>query len=138
MALRYHRRMAQPSIDVEVETRFLPEQSNTGKRVFTFSYTITVSNTGDVPAQLISRHWQIHDEGGREQEVRGLGVIGQQPLLAPGESFRYTSGCRLQGPSGSMRGSYFFVTDRGDRFDVPIATFALEASEAAPAPRVLH
>ncbi|MEO7243500.1 MAG: Co2+/Mg2+ efflux protein ApaG [Variovorax sp.] len=130
--------MAKPSINVDVETRFLPEQSNAGEHVYTFSYTITISNTGGVPAQLISRHWQIADESGRKQEVRGLGVIGQQPLLAPGESFRYTSGCRLQAPSGTMRGSYFFVTDAGDRFDVPIAMFALEASETALTPRVLH
>jgi len=122
---------------VLVEPRYLPEQSSAEERVYTFSYTVTVTNTGAVPAQLISRHWLIHDASGRTQEVKGLGVIGQQPLLAPGESFRYTSGCQLQAPSGTMHGSYFFVTDTGERFDVVIPMFVFEAN-GIDAERVLH
>jgi ApaG protein len=98
-----------------------------------------VTNTGRVAAQLIARHWLINDASGQTQEVKGLGVIGQQPLLAPGQSFRYTSGCRLQAPSGTMHGSYFFVTEHGERFDVAIPMFVLEADTGGPpVSRVLH
>jgi len=107
--------------------------------VHAFAYTVTVTNTGDVPAQLISRHWQIHDATGHREEVKGLGVVGKQPLLKPGEAFQYTSGCRLRTPSGTMNGSYFFVAEDGERFDVPIPLFLLEATSSAHAPtRVLH
>ncbi len=131
--------MSSPSLSVHIEPRFLPEQSSPDAHIYLFSYTITVTNTADVTVQLISRHWLISDASGHTQEVKGLGVIGQQPLLAPGEAFRYTSGCRLQAPSGTMHGSYFFVSEAGERFDVPIPMFVLEADEgAAPAARVLH
>ena len=124
---------------IAVEPRYLADQSSPEDHVYTFAYTITVTNTGTVPAQLIARHWLINDVSGHAQEVKGLGVIGQQPLLAPGESFRYTSGCRLQAPSGTMHGSYFFVSEAGDRFDVPVPMFLLEAdAPGAPASRVLH
>lgn len=124
---------------VAVEPRYLADQSSPEDHVYTFAYTITVTNTGAVPAQLIARHWLINDVSGHSQEVKGLGVIGQQPLLAPGESFRYTSGCRLQAASGTMHGSYFFVSEAGDRFDVPVPMFLLEAdAHGAPASRVLH
>ncbi|MFZ3118202.1 MAG: Co2+/Mg2+ efflux protein ApaG [Variovorax sp.] len=131
--------MSQPAMHVAVEPRYLADQSSPEDHVYTFAYTITVTNTGAVPAQLIARHWLINDVSGHSQEVKGLGVIGQQPLLAPGESFRYTSGCRLQAASGTMHGSYFFVSEAGDRFDVPVPMFLLEAdAHGAPASRVLH
>ncbi|HYP84196.1 Co2+/Mg2+ efflux protein ApaG [Variovorax sp.] len=128
------------SITVVVEPRFLPEQSAPHDRVYAFAYVVTVTNLGKVPAQLISRHWKIQDAGGRLQEVKGLGVVGQQPLIPPGEAFRYTSGCRLQAGTGSMQGSFFFVTETGERFDVPIPVFVLDAGagEEPPVPRVLH
>ncbi|CAN7663483.1 Co2+/Mg2+ efflux protein ApaG [Variovorax sp. LjRoot290] len=131
--------MSSNPMNVQVEPRYLPDQSSPEDRVYTFAYTVTVTNTGKEAAQLISRHWLINDASGHTQEVKGLGVIGQQPLLAPGQSFRYTSGCRLQGPSGTMHGSYFFVTERGERFDVPIPMFVLEADTGGvPVSRVLH
>ena len=124
---------------VQVEPRFLPDQSSAEDHVYTFAYAVTVTNIGKVAAQLIARHWIINDAAGHTQEVNGLGVIGQQPLLAPGETFRYTSGCRLQAPSGTMHGSFFLVTEHGERFDVPIAMFVLEADAGgAPSSRVLH
>ena len=124
---------------VTVEPRFLADQSSPDDGIYTFSYTITVTNVAAEAVQLIARHWLINDASGHTQEVKGLGVIGQQPLLAPGESFRYTSGCRLQAPSGTMHGSYFFVSELGDRFDVPVPMFLLEAdAPGAPASRVLH
>jgi len=131
------------TIGILVEPRYLPEQSSPGDRLYTFAYTITVTNNGNVPAQLISRQWVIDDAAGQRQEVKGLGVIGQQPLIPPGESFRYTSGCRLHASTGTMHGSYFFVTEQGDRFDVPIPMFVLDASTDSsagdiPASRVLH
>jgi ApaG protein len=133
------RAMSNAPMNVQVEPQYLPDQSSPEDRVYTFAYTVTVTNTGEVAAQLIARHWIINDVSGHTQEVRGLGVIGQQPLLAPGQSFRYTSGCRLQAPSGTMHGSYFIVTERGDRFDVPIPMFLLEADAGnLPASRVLH
>ena len=140
MSVRYHGGMSTSStISVLVEPRYLHEQSSPGDRIYTFAYTITVTNTGEVPAQLISRHWLIDDAAGHRQEVKGLGVIGQQPLIPPGESFRYTSGCRLQAATGTMQGSYFFVTETGDRFDVPVPMFVLDASAGdIPSSRVLH
>lgn len=123
---------------VDVVPTFLADQSAPEDGIYAFAYTITVTNVADVPIQLIARHWLIHDAAGNTQEVKGLGVVGQQPLLAPGESFRYTSGCRLRAPSGTMHGSYFVVSDTGDRFDVPVPLFALESGDAAGAARVLH
>ena len=126
--------MAKYQFRVEVEPAFLAEQSAPEQGVFTFSYTITITNVGEVAAQLISRHWLITDSAGAIQEVKGLGVVGHQPLLQPGQSFQYTSGCRLPTPSGTMRGSYFFVADDGERFETEIEPFLLEDGSR----RVLH
>jgi len=126
--------MAKYQFRVEVEPAFLAEQSAPEQGVFTFSYTITITNVGEVAAQLISRHWVITDSAGAIQEVKGLGVVGHQPLLQPGQSFQYSSGCRLATPTGTMRGSYFCVADDGERFETAIEPFVLEDGSR----RVLH
>jgi ApaG protein len=126
--------MARYAFQVEVQPRYLPEQSAPAQGLWSFAYTITISNVGDVPAQLVSRHWIISNELGEVEEVKGLGVVGQQPLLKPGESFEYTSGCRLRTATGSMKGSYFCVAEDGERFDVEIPTFVLDDGQQ----RVLH
>ncbi len=123
----------------EVLPRYLPEQSAPDEAIYSFSYTVTVTNTGDVAGQLISRHWIISDANGHTEEVKGLGVVGHQPLLKPGESFQYTSGSRLRTPSGTMHGSYFFVAEDGNRFEAAIPAFLLEATPGGNTPvRVLH
>jgi ApaG protein len=111
-------------VRVQVEARYSAEHSQPGERWF-FLYTITVANQGDEPVQLVSRHWVITDGTGNVEEVRGLGVVGEQPLLEPGAAFEYTSGCPLATPFGSMEGSYQMVTDAGRRFDAQIAQFEL-------------
>lgn len=119
--------------------RYLPEQSAPEQAIYGFSYTVTVTNTGEVAAQLISRHWIISDANGHTEEVKGLGVVGQQPLLKPGESFQYTSGSRLRTASGTMHGSYFFVAEDGERFEAAVSLFVLEAADAnGSSGRVLH
>lgn len=117
---------------VAVETAYVPDQSDESQDRYVFSYTITITNTGNIPAQLISRHWLITDAGGHVQEVRGLGVVGAQPLLQPEESFQYTSGCVLTTPVGTMQGSYQVVAEDGTQFETPIPQFTLSI------PRTLH
>ena len=126
--------MAKYQFRIEVEPQFLPEQSAPGQDLYSFAYTITITNTGEVPAQLISRHWIIANAVGELEAVQGLGVVGHQPLLKPGEAVQYTSGCRLRTPSGTMHGSYFFVAEDGERFEVEIPEFALDDGTS----RVLH
>ena len=131
--------MPKYQFDVEVLPEYLPEQSAPDTGVFSFAYTITITNAGDAPGQLISRHLIISDARGHTEEVKGLGVVGQQPLLAPGESFQYTSGCRLRTPSGTMHGSYFCVAADGERFEVEIPMFVLHAGDGGVgSTRVLH
>jgi ApaG protein len=130
--------MTAHNVQIEVSPQYVADQSQPLQNVFAFAYTVTVTNTGTVPVQLISRHWVIQDERGHTDEVKGLGVVGQQPLLRPGEAFQYTSGCRLRAPSGTMQGSYFFVAEDGHRFDTPIATFVLESSSSGISGRTLH
>ncbi len=120
------------AIDISVETQFLAEESSPADNVYSFAYTVTITNRGNIPTQLISRHWYIEDDAGTLKEVRGLGVVGQQPLLKPGESFQYTSGSQLPTPVGRMHGSYFFVAEDGERFDAEVPAFDLLM------PRVLH
>ena len=126
--------MAKYQFRIEVVPQYLPEQSSPAQSLYSFAYTITITNTGEVPAQLISRHWVITNSADEVEEVKGLGVVGHQPLLRPGESFQYTSGCRLRTASGTMQGSYFCVAEDGERFDVAIAPFVLDDG----AQRVLH
>lgn len=128
---------------VEVQPQYLPEQSVPEAGVFSFAYTITISNAGDTQAQLISRHWIISDSRGHTEEVKGLGVVGQQPLLKPGESFQYTSGCRLRTSSGTMHGSFHCVAEDGEIFSTSVPLFVLEAVDHGPSGeplsgRVLH
>ena len=135
--------MPKYQFQVEVQPQYLPDESAPDEGVYSFAYTITITNTGDVTAQLISRHWIISDANGHTEQVKGLGVVGQQPLLKPGEAFQYTSGCRLRTASGSMHGSYFCMAEDGEPFTCPIELFVLEAfSPGQPgqpmAARVLH
>ncbi len=120
-------------IDVQVRSEYDAEQSDVAHDRFVFSYTVTIANTGNVAAQLVSRHWIVTSADGRQvQEVRGLGVVGEQPLLQPGESFEYTSGCVIATPVGAMHGSYQMIADDGTKFEAPIDEFPLVM------PRVLH
>jgi ApaG protein len=119
-------------ISVTARTAFIPEQSDVQNGRYVFAYTITITNTGDVAAQLVGRHWIITDANNQAQEVRGLGVVGEQPRLRPGESFEYTSGTAIATPVGTMRGSYQMVAEDGAHFDAPIPEFTLSM------PRVLH
>ena len=135
--------MPKYQFQAEVRPQFLPDQSDPEAGVYSFAYTITITNVGEATAQLIARHWIICDAHGHVEEVKGLGVVGQQPLLRPGEAFQYTSGCRLRTASGSMHGSYFCVAEDGEPFTCPIELFVLEAfSPGQPgqpmAARVLH
>ena len=123
-----------PKHDVQVsaQTQYLADQSDEAQGRYVFAYTITLRNAGTVAAQLISRHWIITDAQGLVQEVRGLGVVGAQPVLKPGESFEYTSGTAIATPVGTMHGSYQMVAEDGTRFEAPIPEFTLSV------PRVLH
>jgi ApaG protein len=126
--------MAIKKYDITVSTRttFIPDQSDAVNGRYVFAYTITITNSGEVPAQLVSRHWIITDADAQVQEVRGAGVVGEQPYLLPRESFEYTSGTAIATPVGTMRGSYQMVAEDGTKFDVPIPEFTLSM------PRVLH
>lgn len=119
-------------IEVVAKPAYLADQSDPAKSQYVFAYTITIANTGDVTVQLISRHWLITDGEHRVQEVKGLGVIGQQPVLKPGEKFEYTSGASLPTPVGTMRGTYQMVAEDGHSFDATIPIFTLSV------PRTLH
>jgi ApaG protein len=119
-------------ITVTTRTTYVPEQSDAEQGRYVFSYTITLKNTGTVTAQLISRHWIITDANNRTQEVRGLGVVGEQPRLRPSDSFEYTSGTAIATPVGTMRGTYQMVGDDGLKFDAAIPEFTLSI------PRILH
>lgn len=120
------------NIKVDVETRYIEDQSNPEQNFYVFAYTITIKNKGRQTAQLLTRHWVITDSNAKVQEVRGDGVVGEQPLLKPGEQFVYTSGTMLETAMGTMKGSYQMLADDGSRFDAQIEEFVLST------PRVLH
>jgi ApaG protein len=122
--------MSAYDFSVAVKTQYLSEQSNPARNQYVFSYTITIRNTGSVAAQLISRHWVIVDANNQTQEVRGLGVVGHQPLLQPGEQFEYSSGTQLATAQGSMHGEYFCVAEDGHRFEAAIPEFVLSPPQA--------
>ena len=130
--------MAKYQLSIEVLPQFLPYQSAPDDGMFVFAYTITITNTGDTPAQLISRTWSVNDANGHTEKVKGLGVVGQQPLLKPGQAFEYTSGTRLRTPTGTMHGQYFCVAEDGEKFDVDIPMFVLDALSHEPGSRNLH
>ena len=125
-----------------VRPQYIPEQSSPDDSIYGFSYTVTITNTGQITAQLISRHWEIVDANGHVEEVKGLGVVGHQPMLKPGESFQYSSGSRLRTPTGAMHGTYFCVAEDGERFEALIPMFVLDASgsdgNTPPTGRTLH
>ncbi len=120
--------MKRHSIEVSARGQYQPEQSSPENERYVFSYTVTISNIGSEPARLIDRHWVITDSNGNVQEVRGEGVIGEQPRLAPGEHYQYTSGTILATPIGSMQGSYGMLGDDGSRFDAEIPAFSLAST----------
>ncbi len=117
---------------VETKTQYVESQSSPDKERYVFAYTITITNVGSLPAKLLSRHWLITDSNGKNQEVRGEGVIGKQPYLKPGESFRYTSGAMIETAVGIMQGKYLMISDNGDNFKATIPKFTLSI------PRILH
>ena len=122
----------EPEIKVEVATRYLESDSDPEDDRFVFAYTVTILNEGDIPAKLLTRHWVITHGNGRKQEVRGDGVVGEQPRIKPGEGYQYTSGTILETPMGTMGGSYQMITDDGEEFSAPIPEFLLTT------PRTLH
>jgi ApaG protein len=119
-------------IDIEVETHYIEEQSLPDEERYVFAYTITIRNSGTLPAKLLNRHWVITDGNGKTQEVRGEGVVGEQPHIGPGDYFRYTSGTLLDTPVGTMQGSYTMLADDGNEFEAIIPVFTLST------PHTLH
>ncbi len=135
--------MAKFQLIVEVAPQYLAQQSAPLQGVYAFAYTVTITNVGQMAAQVIARTWNVNDANGHTERVRGLGVIGQQPLLRPGEVFEYTSGTRIGTPTGTMHGSLFCVTEDGDKFDADIPMFVLDALSAGVGgaggpPHILH
>jgi ApaG protein len=122
--------MPKPEFTNSVVVRQLPEQSGDDGAPYAFAYTVTIRNSGDVTAQLVARHWIISDASGHIDEVRGLAVVGHQPVLKPGESFEYTSWTRLATPQGTMRGTFFCMTEDAVAFESPIPEFGLTAGSA--------
>ena len=117
--------MAKPEFTCEVRVQYLPEQSQPPEGPYAFAYTVTIRNTGSVTAQLVARHWVVTNADGHQEDVRGLAVVGHQPLLKPGEQFEYTSWTRIDTPHGSMRGTFFCMTEQAHPFDAPVPEFAL-------------
>ena len=122
--------MSKPEFTSTVSVRHLPEQSDPQNGQHAFAYTVNIRNSGDVTGQLIARHWVITDTNGQTQEVRGLAVVGHQPLLKPGESFEYTSWTRLETPQGTMRGTFYCMTEDAQPFDAAVPEFGLTLASA--------
>ncbi len=120
------------NVIVETETRYIEEQSSAEDNKYVFAYTITITNMGNIPARLMTRYWLITDANGKKQEVNGDGVVGEQPYLKPGETFKYTSGAMIETPVGVMEGRYAMVSDEDDNFYATVSPFTLSI------PRVLH
>lgn len=137
--------MSHPEFTCHVVPQYLPEESAPDQGQYAFAYTVTVVNSGDVTGQLLARHWVIRDAQGATQEVRGLAVVGHQPVLRPGERFEYTSWTRISTPTGVMQGTFYCLTEDVQAFETPVAPFPLDAgpatqtqgSDTAPS-RVLH
>lgn len=124
------------AMTVTVRPEYLPSRSAPADDIYVFAYHITVTNVGEMAAQVISRTWNINDANGMHEKVKGLGLVGQQPLLQPGEQFQYTSGCHLRTATGTMHGSFFCVAENGERFEVDIPIFVLDALSTSQ--RTLH
>ncbi len=130
--------MPKYQLSVEVVPQFLPDQSAPDEDVYLFAYTITITNTGTIATQVIARTWNINDANGYTEKVKGLGVVGQQPLLQPGQTFEYTSGTRLRTVTGTMHGSFFCIAEDGEKFDVDVPLFVLDAISGTGGSRTLH
>ena len=128
--------MAKYQISVKVRPEYLPERSNPESNEYVFAYHVTITNTGQIAAQVIARTWNINHASGLHEKVKGLAVVGHQPLLQPGEVFEYSSGCVLTTPTGTMHGTYLCISDECERFDADIPMFVLDALSAAG--RTLH
>ena len=122
--------MAKPEFSCEVRVQYLPEQSHPPEGPYAFAYTVTIRNTGAVTAQLVARHWVVTNADGQREDVRGLAVVGHQPMLKPGESFEYTSWTRIATPHGTMRGEFFCMTEDARPFDAPVPEFGLTTASA--------
>ncbi len=122
--------MSRAELTSTVSVRHLPEHSNPQTGEHAFAYTVSIRNSGDITAQLIARHWIITDANGHTEEVRGLAVVGHQPLLKPGETFEYTSSTRLATPNGTMRGTFFCMTEDAQAFNSPVREFGLTLASA--------
>ncbi len=129
--------MSKYQFQVDVVPRFLMAQSAPEQGLYVFAYTIKITNSGEVAAQLVSRTWNVNDANGHTEKIKGLGVVGQQPVLQPGQAFEYTSGTRLMTPTGTMHGSFFCVAEDGEKFDVDIPMFVLDAL-STDGSRTLH
>ena len=126
------------AMTVTVRPEYLPSRSAPADDIYVFAYHITVTNVGEMAAQVISRTWNINDANGMHEKVKGLGLVGQQPLLQPGEQFQYTSGCHLRTATGTMHGSFFCVAEDGEKFEVDVPMFVLDALSASGGNRTLH
>ncbi len=123
---------------VEVTPQYIAEQSSPAQGLYVFAYAISIVNTGSMAAQVISRTWNVNDANGHTERIKGLGLVGQQPVLKPGQKFEYTSGTRLRTPTGTMHGSFFCVAEDGEKFDTDVPMFVLDALSASGGTRTLH